>query len=107
MAGRSTAPSLAQACQTCEGRKLLQRTETRKRWFITWKVQRFWLCRTCDGIGTTGSSVPAHQEVENMAGKHRKGPLDKKACTWCAGRGGFQVKAVYLRCGRCNGSGKR
>lgn len=49
-----TAPAVtAPVCRTCGGRKLLHRMEVKKRWFLSWKVQRFWLCRTCNGTGTT------------------------------------------------------
>jgi DnaJ-class molecular chaperone len=110
MADRSTALSLALTCQTCEGRKLLQRTEIRKRWFVSWKVQRFWLCRSCDGTGQTrnhNSSVIDDEEV-NMAGKHRKASASKKKeCKWCRGTGEFHSGAISIRCGRCNGSGEQ
>lgn len=103
----TSSPPLAEECQACEGRRLISRTLMKKRWRIQWKVQHFRLCWACAGTGrfpAQNRSVSNDQEV-NMAGKHSRKPRNKKQCNWCKGAGGFQVGKVYLRCGRCAGTG--
>lgn len=108
--GSTSSPPLAEVCQACEGRGLISRTMTKKRWLIRWKVQRFRLCWACAGTArfpVQNRSVSNDQEV-NMAGQHRKtSDTKKKECRWCKGKGGFQTGDIYLKCGRCLGSGER
>lgn len=100
-------PETVEVCPACEGRKLLCTTVTKHRWLLRWKMQRFRLCRTCNGTGGTTRRFPLERQEVNMAGKHRRNARDKKPCKWCKGKGEFHSGAISIRCGRCGGTGQR